>query len=407
MRKTVMFFTLLGIVLSGCTHPSISDSKAPIKSALLPMYNVQKRIKPEFDPIEAILKTMTLEEKVGQLVIAGFYGTKIDSVTEKIVKDAKVGGFIFYQRNIETSDQTVALLNDFKSLSSRIPLFLSVDEEGGSVSRLPDDMVNLPDARSFEKRKNLNITYDLGLAIGYVLDQYGFNLNYAPVMDIVENTTTSAIGTRSFSADPSEVSEMGMLMARGMEKEHVISVIKHFPGIGNISIDTHTELPVLRPTQEQLQQLELMPFAYAIKRGISGIMVGHVMVAAYDLNLPASLSYPVITGLLRESMGFKGVIFTDDLGMGAISYKYSQAQAAIVSILAGADVVLISHGQDEPFKVVAALKQAVVDGRILEERIDESVRRILNLKFSFGLDNTLHPKPDIVTMNAKFMDLLK
>lgn len=407
MRKTVVFFTLLGIVLSGCTQPSIYDSKAPIKSTLLPMYSAQKRIKPEFDVVEAMLKTMTLEEKVGQLVIAGFYGTKIDAVTERIARDAKVGGFIFYQRNIETTEQTVSLLNDFKSLSSRIPLFLSVDEEGGSASRLPDEIMNLPDARSFEARKNLNITYDLGLAVGYVLNQYGFNLNYAPVLDIVGNTTTSAIGARSFSSDPAMVSEMGMLMVRGMENEHVISVVKHFPGIGNTPIDTHTELPVLTSSLQQLTQSELVPFTYAIERNVSAIMVGHVVVAAVDANLPASLSYPVMTGLLRESMRFEGVIVTDDLGMGAISTKNSQAQAAIMSIMAGADIVMVSHGVEEPFNVVAALKQAVLDSRISEKRIDESVRRILKLKLSFKLDNILHPNVNINEMNAKFNALLK
>ena len=407
MRKTVVFLTLLSIILSGCTHPSINDTKASIKSALLPAYTAKKRVMPEYDPVESMLKTMTLDEKVGQLVIAGFYGTKIDAVIKEIVTDAKVGGIIFFQRNIETSGQVVTLLNDFKALSSRIPLFLSVDEEGGSVSRLPDDLVNLPDARSFERRKTINITYDLGLAIGYVLDQYGFNLNYAPVIDVVINTATSAIGTRSFSADPFVVSEMGILMARGMEKAHVIAVVKHFPGIGNTTIDSHVGLPVLKPPLEQLKQLELAPFIYAIERGVSGIMVGHVAIAAYDLNLPASLSHPIITGLLRESMGFKGVIFTDDLGMGALSIKYTQAQAAIVSILAGADVVLISHGLRESFNVIAALKQAVLEGRISKERVNESVRRILKLKFSFGLDNTLHPNANIVAMSAKFNDLLK
>lgn len=407
MRKTIVFFLMMSIVLSGCAHPSINDPKAPIKSALLPMYEVRKLVKPEYDPVEAMLKTMTLEEKVGQLVIAGFYGTDIDSVTEKIVTDAKVGGIIFFKRNITTSAQIVKLLNSFKSLSPRIPLFLSVDEEGGSVSRLPDDLMNLPNARSFAKRNVLNITYDLGFAIGYALNQYGFNLNYAPIMDVVTNTATSAIGTRSFSADPAVVSEMGMLMARGMESAHVISVVKHFPGLGNTTVDTHAGIPVLKTTLEQLHQLELAPYTYAIQRDVSGIMVGHIAIAAYDRKLPASLSYQIMTGLLRNEMGFKGVIFTDDLGMGAISIKYTQAQAAIVSILAGADVVLVSHGRREAFNVVAALKQAVLDGRLSEERVDESVRRILKLKFSFRLDNTLHPEANIIAMNAKFNDLLK
>jgi beta-N-acetylhexosaminidase len=371
------------------------------------MYEVKKTVKPEYDAVESMLKSMTLEEKVGQLVIAGFYGTDIDSVTRKIVTDAKIGGIIFFKRNIATSGQIVNLLNGFKSLPSKVPLFLSVDEEGGSVSRLPDEIVNLPNARSFAKRNVLNITYDLGFAIGYVLNQYGFNLNYAPIMDVVTNTATSAIGSRSFSADPAVVSEMGMLMARGMESAHVISVIKHFPGLGNTTVDTHAGIPVLKTTIEQFRQFELVPYTYAIQREISGIMVGHIAIAAYDRKLPASLSYQIMTELLRNEMGFEGVIFTDDLGMGAVSVKYTQAQAAVVSILAGADVVLVSHGIREPFNAVAELKHAVLDGRLSEERVDESVRRILRLKFSFELDNTLHPEANVVAMNAKFNDLLR
>jgi len=407
MRKTVLFFLMLGMVLGGCAHPPNHETKAPIKSSLLPMYEVKKTVKPEYDPVEEALKTMTLEEKVGQLVIAGFYGTDIDSVTEKIVTEAKVGGIIFFKRNIATSTQIVTLLNSFKSLPSRIPLFLSVDEEGGSVSRLPDDLVNLPNARSFAKRNVLNITYDLGFAIGYALNQYGFNLNYAPIMDVVTNTVTSAIGTRSFSADPAVVSEMGMLMARGMESVHVISVVKHFPGLGNTSVDTHAGIPVLKTTLSQIKQLELVPYTYVIERNVSGIMVGHIAIAAYDRKLPASLSYQIMTTLLRNEMGFKGVIFTDDLGMGAISVNYTQAQAAVLSILAGADVVLISHGRREPFNVVAELKKAVLDGRLPIKRVDESVRRILKLKFSFGLDSTPHSNANILAMNAKFNDLLR
>jgi beta-N-acetylhexosaminidase len=406
MRKIVLLLTLLGVVLSACARPSNVDTKAPIKSALLPMYQVEKLTEPVYDPVEAMLKTMTLEEKVGQLVIAGFYGTEIDAVTEKIVTKAKVGGIIFFKRNIATSGQIVKLLNNFKSLPTKVPLFLSVDEEGGSVNRLPDELVSLPNARSFAKRDVLDITYDLGFAIGYALNQYGFNLNYAPIMDVVTNTATSAIGTRSFSADPAVVSEMGMLMARGMESAHVISVIKHFPGLGNTTVDTHDGIPVLKTTLKQLSQLELVPYAYAIQRDVSGIMVGHIAIAAYDRKLPASLSYQIMTGLLRNEMGFKGVIFTDDLGMGAISIKYTQAQAAVLAILAGADVVLVSHGRLESFSVVAALKQAVLDGRISEERVDESVRRILKLKFASGLDNTPHPNANIVAINAKFTDLL-
>ncbi len=407
MRKFALLLTLISVMLIGCSHPSNDVRKEPFTSKLLPPYKKEVLVVPEYDVIESLLKSMTLEEKVGQLVIAGFYGTDIDSKTEELVTKAKVGGIIFFQRNITGSMQVVKLLNSFKTLNKKIPLFLSIDEEGGSVSRLPDDLINLPSARTFAKRNILNITYDLGFAIGYMLNQYGFNLNYAPILDVVANTATSAISTRSFSADPNVVSEMGMLMARGMESAHVISVVKHFPGLGNTSVDTHAGIPVLNQSLERLKQLELAPFAYAIQREVSGIMVGHIAIAAYDRKLPASISYAILTGLLRREMGFKGVIFTDDLGMGALSANYTQAQAAVRSIMAGADVVLVSHGLRDPFNVVTALKQAVLDGKITQERLNESVRRILKLKLDFALDNELHPKADIVAINALLNELIQ
>lgn len=407
MRKTILLLSLFGILFFGCTKPAVNTPKEPIRSSLLPVYVTPTFAMPDYDPVEAMLKTMTLEEKVGQLVIAGFYGTDIDDVTEKLVTEAKIGGIIFFKRNLTTSKQVVSLLNHFKSISAGIPLFLSIDEEGGSVSRLPDELVNLPNARTFAKRNVLNITYDLGFAIGYALHEYGFNLNYAPIMDVVTNPYTSPIGNRSFSSDPTVVSEMGMLMARGIENAHVISVIKHFPGHGNTSVDSHAGIPVLKTSLEKLKQLEFAPFTYAIESAISGIMIGHIALALYDRKLPASLSYPIMTQLLRESMGFQGVIFTDDLGMGAISANYTQAEAAVLSIMAGADVVMVSHGRRDPFKVVESLKEAVLDGRISQVRLDASVRRILKLKYNFGLDSAMQSSPDIKTMNAKFNDLLK
>jgi beta-N-acetylhexosaminidase len=405
MRKFTLGLSIIVLLVAGCAHPKPTVSKPPIVSKLLPAYtNVPEPI-PQVELVDAMMEKMTLDEKVGQLVVAGFYGTEIGTTTTRLITEAKVGGIIFFGRNITTSSQLVAVLNGFKSIESKIPLFLSVDEEGGSVHRLPDDLVNLPNARSFAKRNILNITYDLGVAIGYALNQYGFNVNYAPILDVVKNTMTSSIGSRSFSADPVVVSELGMLMAAGMESQNVIPVVKHFPGHGNTSTDSHAGIPVLYSTLDQLKKLELAPFAYAIERKIPAIMVGHIALSAFDRNLPASISYPILTGLLRGSMGFEGVIFTDDLGMGAISAKYTQAQAAVLSILAGADVVLVSHGIRDPFNVVAALKKAVLDGRISQARLEASVRRILLLKLAYGLDSKPHPKADIFSINAKFYDL--
>ncbi|MBN2849215.1 MAG: beta-N-acetylhexosaminidase, partial [Erysipelotrichaceae bacterium] len=341
------------------------------------------------------------------LVIAGFYGTSVDEVTEDLITEAKLGGLIFFGRNVESTSQLVDLLNTFKRIETKIPLFLSIDEEGGSVSRLPSDIANLPGARTIMKKNVLNLTYEEGRAIGYALDEYGFNMNFAPVLDVDNGKSNSVIGSRSFSTDPMVVAELGVLMARGMEEHGVIPVVKHFPGHGDTAVDSHAGTPIVKHPMDRLNNVELYPFAYAIERDIPAIMVGHIILSKVDAKVPSTLSYAVMTGLLRNQMKFEGVVVTDDLGMGAISADHTQAEAAVLSIKAGADIVMISHGRRDPFKAVAALKKAVLDGVIPMAMLDQKVRRILRLKLRFKIDQTPHDQVDVGKINEWFNELRK
>jgi len=399
---------LSAVLMGGCVSDRTFDRSVPaIKDTLLPFPSKEAVELVPSDPVEKLLETMTLEEKVGQLVIAGFYGTSVDEVTEDLITEAKLGGLIFFGRNVESTSQLVGLLNTFKRIESKIPPFLSIDEEGGSVSRLPSDIANLPGARTMMKKNVLNLTYEEGRAIGYALDDYGFNMNFAPVLDVDNGKSGSVIGSRSFSTDPQVVAELGVLMARGMEEHGVIPVVKHFPGHGDTAVDSHAGTPIVKHAMDRLNTVELYPFAYAIERDIPAIMVGHIILSKVNAKVPSTLSYAVMTGLLRHQLKFDGVIVTDDLGMGAISADHTQAEAAVLSIKAGADIVMISHGRRDPFKAVAALKKAVLDGVIPMEMLDQKVRRILRLKLRFKIDQTPHDEVDVGKINEWFTELRK
>ena len=408
MRKTVILMGLSAVLMGGCVSDRTFDRSVPaIKDTLLPFPSKEAVELVPSDPVEKLLETMTLEEKVGQLVIAGFYGTSVDEVTEDLITEAKLGGLIFFGRNVESTSQLVGLLNTFKRIESKIPPFLSIDEEGGSVSRLPSEIANLPGARTMMKKNVLNLTYEEGRAIGYALDDYGFNMNFAPVLDVDNGKSGSVIGSRSFSTDPQVVAELGVLMARGMEEHGVIPVVKHFPGHGDTAVDSHAGTPIVKHPLDRLNTVELYPFAYAIERDIPAIMVGHIILSKVDAKVPSTLSYAVMTGLLRNQLKFDGVVVTDDLGMGAISADHTQAEAAVLSIKAGADIVMISHGRRDPFKAVAALKKAVLDGDISMEMLDQKVRRILRLKLRFKIDQTPHDQVDVGKINEWFTALRK
>ncbi len=409
MRKSLLISVLSILLLSACQRvPFDVYSKQPIHNSLLPF---PEKAVPVFladpDPIQQILTSMTLDEKIGQMIIAGFYGTEINDYIVSLVNDARVGGIIFFGRNFVSLNQTTELLNDIKELDPKYPLFLSVDEEGGSVSRLPSEIDDLPSARWFRRNIGQDKAFDLGVVIGETLSTFGFNMNYAPVLDVDNGKSSSVMGSRSYSTDPQVVGEMGSMVSKGMEYAGVISVVKHFPGHGDVAVDSHEGVPVLRFSMERLTQNELKPFVIAIANDIPAIMVGHLAINVIDKKTPASLSYPILTGLLRQTMGYDGVIITDDLGMGAIRKDYSQSEAAVLAVLAGADVVMVSHYENDPFRVVEAIKEAILDGVITEARIDESVTRILRLKTRFSLDNALREQVDADQINQSIQNLIR
>src|SRR5699024_44679 len=349
---------------------------------------------------------MSLEEKIGQLIIAGLDGTEVTSQAEALVDSYHVGGFIFFSPNLETPNQTVQLIDDVKKLNQKkdIPLFLSIDQEGGRVTRLPD-LDHMKTNEEIGTTYDSDFSYQTGKLLAEQLHAYGLQVNFAPSIDINSNPQNTVIGDRSLSHNAEDVSEYGIQMMQGMQDENIITSIKHFPGHGDTHEDSHEALPVIEKTEEQLKQMELIPFQDAIDAGADMVMVAHILLPELGTDYPASMSKEVVAGLLRDEMNHDGVVITDDMTMGAIANHYGLAEASVLAIQAGVDIVLMAHGNDNIAATFEALKTAVEDGEITEERVDESVERILTLKHQYELEETLVESADHEKLNHAIQEL--
>ncbi|WP_058303660.1 beta-N-acetylhexosaminidase [Gorillibacterium timonense] len=360
------------------------------------------------DEIAERVSRLTTEEKIGQLVIIGMDGTSMDETTRSMIVKRHVGGIIFFKPNLHDTKQMLALSNELKAANREnpIPLWLSLDQEGGRVTRLPEEFVKFPTNLAIGKANSASFSRQIGNLIGEQLSGFGYNLDFAPVMDVNSNPDNPVIGDRSFGSSPALVSKLGTATMKGIAEKKVVPVIKHFPGHGDTSVDSHIGLPVVNYGRDRLDKVELVPFKAAIEQGADAVMVAHILLPKLDGKYPASFSKEVIGGLLRKELGFQGVVFTDDMTMGAVAENYDLSTAAVDAILAGGDIVLVCHDAAKEKLVLDALVQAVKDGRISPERLDESVERILRLKLKFGLTDDAASGPDVAALNKKARSLL-
>jgi len=334
------------------------------------------------DKVDKMLAEMTLEEKIGQMLIVYYNSSVMDDTLKSALTDVKPGGFILFKDNITTYDNTLKFIKDIKSTSD-IPMFISIDQEGGNVQRLLSlsdiSVSNIPYMNYVGNMKDVNLTYEVGKVIAEELRVFGINMDFAPVIDIWSNSNNTVIGKRSFGNDSELVSSMGLALGKGLSDNGIISVYKHFPGHGDTDVDSHYSLPVINKTKEEFLSLELVPFKNAIENGAEVIMIGHLAVPSLTgSDIPASLSKEIITNLLKNEMGFDGLVVTDALNMGALTNYYSQEEVYVKAIDAGVDLLLMPSSSR---KAVVAIKKAVEDGVLSEEKIDESVRKILMLKY--------------------------
>ena len=338
--------------------------------------------------VEAIIAEMTLEEKVAGLFVVTPEGiTGVDTAvqagdgTKTALEKYPVGGLVYFKKNIQSEEQIKKMIENSVSYN-KYPMFIAVDEEGGKVTRLADALKldNIGPMAEIGSTGDSNNAYEAMKTVGTYLTSHGFNLNFAPVADVLTNEDNESIGDRSFSSDPSVVAGMVTSAMNGLEEVGVTACVKHFPGLGDASEDTHNGLAVIDKSLDELKQAELVPFISAIENGANMIMVGHMSLPqVVGDNTPATMSKEVISDLLRSELGFNGVVITDAMNMGAITEYYGADEAAIRAFKAGADMVLMP----EDFKLAyEGVIEAVKDGTISEERINNSLKRVFRIKYA-------------------------
>lgn len=326
-------------------------------------------------------------------MLIGFDGTEADSDLLEMITKYHIGGVILFARNIESPGQVAALTNRLQqtAIESGNPgLFVAIDQEGGRVARLTEvkGFTEFPSAMAIGATADPENAYRMAAAMATEMRAVGINVDFAPDLDVNNNPVNPVIGTRSFSSDPDKVASFGASFARGLQENGVLAFGKHFPGHGDTSIDSHIALPIVPHERFRLDALELIPFRAAIQAEFVGIMSAHVTFPAIDPNpgMPATLSRPVLTGLLRDELGFTGLIATDSLEMGALTASgYPPPVGAVLAFTAGSDVLLFNRDHVMHIQAFNNLVQAIKGGKISREQLDTSVQRIMNAKTRFGI----------------------
>lgn len=392
---------LLLTLLWGCAPAPREKSAStgpvfPGQSMARPELPTQSPTKPtETDPVQTLLQEMTLTEKVGQLFLICPESldpaqpltrgvTELTEAMEQTLGDYPPGGVILFSQNLENPEQHLRFTGQLRGAC--FPgLFLAVDEEGGTVARLANHPAfSLPgyeSAGAVGASGDPEQAFSMGQTIGEYLRRYGFNLDFAPVADVNTNPDNPVIGNRAFSDDAAQVARLAGAMAQGLEEQGIIPTFKHFPGHGDTAQDSHTGLAVNEKTRQALEECEWLP--YQQLTALECVMVGHIAVPEVTgEDTPASLSYTLVTQILRQELGFQGVVITDSLRMQAITDSYDDGEAAVRAIEAGCDIVLMPNDYLAAFQAVVT---AVEEGRLTQARLDESVLRILTLKQAYGL----------------------
>ncbi|BBF45449.1 beta-hexosaminidase [Lachnospiraceae bacterium KM106-2] len=346
---------------------------------------------------EDILDSMTLEEKIGQLFVVNlelldhskgdFYEHRKSTQTMiDNLKKYNVGGITLFSRNIEKRAQTKQLISDLQG-ASLIPLYVTVDEEGGEVSRIASNTnmktTMFPTMEVVGASKDASYAKEIGSTIGEEIRQLGFNVDFAPVADVKTNELNTEIGSRAFGAEPSLVSKMVTNVVKGLQSQGVSATLKHFPGQGNTDGDSHDGAVNLENDLDHFREVEAAPFEEGIKAGADFVMVSHVSISKVtEDSVPASLSSVVITDMLRKELGFNGVVITDAMNMKSITNYYNSSQAAVMALKAGADIILMPDNFEEAYN---GILQAVQNGEISQSKIDDAVKRILTVKIKRGM----------------------
>ncbi len=364
---SIRFILIFAFIVAMLQFPIAFSAVNPLVSPMTPME----------DKVDKILSRMTLEEKIGQLFIVA-----ADGDLESIIRNYHPGGFILFSRHTPTILQTMQLTEELRQ-SAKLPVFVAIDQEGGRVSRLPF-AVAVPEARRLGALPDASLQ-NIGSLVGQELQTLGFNINFAPVLDVDTCAENPVIGNRSFSQDPYTVARLGSSYIRGLRLAGIAAAAKHFPGHGDTSSDSHLVLPVVNQSEDRLQTVELLPFRAALRANVDLIMMAHVSYPSLDPtpNWPASLSHPIVTDLLRNELEYSGIIITDAMNMKAITGLKDPGQTAKIAFNAGVDIILMP--EDLPTAYLSILS-AIQSGEIPLSRLNASVNRIISLKLRLPQD---------------------
>ncbi|MDM5315439.1 beta-N-acetylhexosaminidase [Fictibacillus sp. b24] len=414
LNKTVASVNNEGVVSltgkNGRTFIVVTDGKSFDRIGIHVKDGEAKLLKQEgtkYDLIAKAITSMTVKEKIGQMLMPDFRTWNGKNVTEmndeikELVKKYHLGGVILFRENVVTTEQTTRLVDEYKKANEDYGLLISIDQEGGIVTRLQSG-TDFPGNMALGATRSTELAESVGHAIGSELHSLGINMNLAPVLDVNNNPDNPVIGVRSFGGDPQLVAELGTSYTKGLQSAGMAATAKHFPGHGDTAVDSHLGLPSVPHDKERLLEVELYPFQQAMDQGIDAIMTAHVTFPKIDpttviskkdgteIALPATLSHEVLTNLMRKEMGFEGVISTDALNMKAIADHFGAVDAVIRAVNAGTDIILMPVGLEE---VANGLYKAVEKGEITEERINESVERLLTLKAKRGIYKQVSETP--------------
>ncbi|KQC01537.1 glycoside hydrolase family 3 protein [Pedobacter sp. Hv1] len=359
---------------------AFSISATAIK-AQQPSYTDLLKQEPKW--VDSVFKKLSKKQKIAQMFFVAAYTNKSKAFTDsiaKVIKKEKVGGLVFFQGG---PGRQAALTNQYQK-KARVPLLIASDGEWGLGMRL-DSTISYPYQMALGAVQNKELIYKMGLEVAKDYKRIGMHMNLAPDVDVNNNAKNPVINYRSFGENKYNVAQKGAAYLKGMQDGGLLVSIKHFPGHGDTDVDSHYDLPQLKFTKERLDSLEMYPFKELIKQGAAGVMIAHMNIPSLDAtpNMPSTLSKPIVTGILKDEIGFKGIIISDAMGMKGVVKYFKDGEADVMGIIAGNDILELSENSKRAIKMV---RQAIRDQRLTIERIDESVKKILTAKYWAGLN---------------------
>lgn len=333
-----------------------------------------------------------IRRHIGQIAIAGFAGHSIPSDLRSLAHEFDLGGVILFARNVEAPDQVAEVSREAQSLARELPLWVSVDQEGGRVARLKAPFTIWPPMATLGRSGDERLAERFARALAAELRAVGISLDYSPVLDVHTNPRNPVIGDRALAERAEDVARLGRTIITTLQAEGIAACGKHFPGHGDTSTDSHHELPLIEHPPERLREVELVPFRAAIEAGVASIMTAHILIPALDDERPATLSPQIVDGLLKQELGYTGLVLSDDLEMRAISSRYGIPEATVAAIAAGCDAVLMcGASQEQQAAALEAVIRAAEEGRLPVKRLEDALARHRRVKERFLAP--AHPRP--------------